>query len=102
MPASLLKLAVETKYMTGKILGTVKWFDDKKGYGFIVNPDGQDAFVHYRSIQQEDYKTLREGQDIEYTHISSDKEWQAAEVAVVSDRKLSHSLRDSHSNQPQF
>jgi len=63
-----------------KSVGTVKWFDNAKGYGFIVNEAGEDVFVHYRSIEGDGYKTLAEGQQVEYVQTKSDKGWQAAEV----------------------
>lgn len=66
-----------------KSLGTVKWFDNAKGYGFIVNAEGEDVFVHYRSIIGDGYKTLSEGEQVEYIQTKSDKGWQAAEVAKV-------------------
>lgn len=46
--------------------GTVKWFSDKKGYGFIQSEGGEDVFVHFSAIQGEGYKTLREGQAVEF------------------------------------
>ena len=46
--------------------GTVKWFDNEKGFGFILNEAGEDVFVHYRSIEGEGYKTLAEGEQVEY------------------------------------
>ena len=61
-------------------IGTVKWFDNAKGYGFLINDDGEDVFVHYRSIQGEGYKTLAEGEQVEYLQTRSEKGWQAAEV----------------------
>ena len=60
--------------------GTVKWFDNAKGFGFIVNEAGEDVFVHYRSIEGDGYKTLAEGERVEYVQTKSDKGWQAAEV----------------------
>ena len=60
--------------------GTVKWFDNAKGYGFLLNEDGEDVFVHYRSIQGEGYKTLAEGEQVDFLQIKSEKGWQAAEV----------------------
>lgn len=46
--------------------GTVKWFNDSKGFGFILNEQGEDVFVHFSSIQGDGYRTLREGQMVEY------------------------------------
>lgn len=62
--------------------GTIKWFDNAKGYGFIAREDGQDVFVHYRVIQGEGYRTLSEGQAVKYSVQESDKGLQAAEVIV--------------------
>ncbi len=46
--------------------GTVKWFNDSKGYGFIASEDGKDLFVHFSEIQDEGFKTLEEGQSVEF------------------------------------
>jgi len=65
--------------------GTVKWFDNAKGFGFIVNEQGEDVFVHYRAIMGEDeYRTLQEGQEVEFVQVKSDKGWQAAEVEKIA------------------
>ena len=54
--------------------GTVKWFNDKKGFGFIAPKDGdKDLFVHMNEIQMDGYKTLREGQEVDFEEGSSDK-----------------------------
>ena len=68
-----------SKYVTG----TVKWFDNEKGYGFIVNADDTDVFTHYRDIQGDGYKTLAEGQRVEYMEVQSDKGLAAKEVQVI-------------------
>ncbi len=47
-------------------VGTVKWFNDSKGYGFIESEDGKDLFVHFSEIQGDGFKTLRDGQSVEY------------------------------------
>lgn len=47
-------------------VGKVKWFNDAKGYGFITHPDGRDVFVHYSSIEGEGFRTLDQGQEVEY------------------------------------
>ena len=46
--------------------GTVKWFDERKGYGFITGEDGKDVFVHFSAIQEEGFKTLNEGQRVRF------------------------------------
>ena len=46
--------------------GTVKWFNDAKGYGFIKGEDGQEVFVHYSAIRADGHKTLQEGQEVEF------------------------------------
>ena len=63
-----------------KSIGTVKWFNNPKGYGFIVNEAGEDVMVHHRSIIGEGYKTLATGQQVEFIQTKSEKVWQAAEV----------------------
>jgi CspA family cold shock protein len=60
--------------------GKVKWFDPKKGYGFILGPEGQDVFVHYSQIQGDGFRSLKDGEDVEYELIEGDKGWQAREV----------------------
>jgi len=63
--------------------GTVKWFDAKKGYGFITKEDGEDIFVHYSAIQAEGYKTLKEGVKVEFEVQNGQKGPQAANVKVI-------------------
>ncbi len=63
--------------------GRVKWFDEKKGFGFIERDDGNDVFVHYRSIEGSGFKTLAEGQQVEFNVEESPKGPQAANVKPV-------------------
>lgn len=64
--------------------GTVKWFNDKKGYGFIRPEDGgEDIFVHFTAIKEEGYKTLEEGVEVEFELIKSEKGYQAANVVKL-------------------
>lgn len=60
--------------------GQVKWFDPKKGYGFITGPQGQDVFVHYSQIQGDGFRSLKDGEDVDYDLIEGDKGWQAKTV----------------------
>ena len=60
--------------------GKVKWFNDSKGYGFITGPQGQDVFVHYSQIQGEGFRSLKDGEDVNYDLIEGDKGWQARTV----------------------
>ena len=63
--------------------GTVKWFNSTKGYGFIVQEDGPELFVHYSAVQGDGYKTLVEGQAVQFEVTESDKGPQAANVVKV-------------------
>lgn len=60
--------------------GTVKWFDSKKGYGFITMEDGNDIFVHYSAITMDGYKELRENQEVEFEISEGSKGKQASNV----------------------
>jgi CspA family cold shock protein len=60
--------------------GNVKWFNDAKGYGFISRPDGPDVFVHHTAIQGEGFRTLSEGQEVEFDIVEGPKGLQAANV----------------------
>lgn len=60
--------------------GQVKWFDPKKGFGFIIGPDGRDVFVHYSQIAGDGFKSLRDGEEVDYTLIEGEKGYQAREV----------------------
>lgn len=62
------------------VRGQVKWFDPKKGYGFIIGPDGQDVFVHYSHIDQEGFRLLKDGEEVDYELVQGDKGWQARSV----------------------
>jgi len=65
------------------VRGKVKWFDNKKGYGFVVPENGKDVFVHYSVIQGDGFKTLNEGQEVEFEIILTEKGEQARNVTKV-------------------
>lgn len=60
--------------------GTVKWFNDSKGYGFIERPEGEDVFVHFSAIEAEGFRTLSEGEVVEFEILESETGQQAAHV----------------------
>jgi len=63
--------------------GTVKWFSNQKGYGFITPEEGKDVFVHHTEIQGDGYKTLEEGQAVEFEIVDGDKGEQAKNVVKL-------------------
>jgi CspA family cold shock protein len=82
---------------------TVKWFDFKKGFGFIVNEEGQDVFVHYTNINSDGFRCLREGQIVEYEEVESDKGLQGKQVRIIetkpspgTQKRHAKAKQDSH------
>ncbi len=69
--------------MTNREVGTVKWFSNAKGYGFIQPDNGPDVFVHFTAIQADGYRTLEAGQRVEFTIEQSEKGPQASDVVKV-------------------
>jgi len=73
-------MSKETKEMSERIIGTVKWFNSEKGYGFLARENGPDVFVHYTAIEGAGYRSLTEGQTVEFTIEQGPKGLQAANV----------------------
>jgi CspA family cold shock protein len=69
--------------MSDRIIGTVKWFNGTKGYGFIEVEEGDDVFVHYTSIRGTGYRNLEEGQEVEFSIEMNEKGPQAADVVAL-------------------
>ena len=63
--------------------GTVKWFNSEKGYGFITGDDGEDVFVHFSAIQSDGYKTLEEGQKVNFEVEQGERGPQATNVTIA-------------------
>ncbi|MBN2388499.1 MAG: cold-shock protein [Anaerolineales bacterium] len=69
--------------MSERIIGTVKWFNGEKGYGFIARESGPDVFVHYSAIQSDGFRSLNEGQQVEFSVEQGQKGPQAVNVTIV-------------------
>jgi CspA family cold shock protein len=72
------------KEMSERILGTVKWFNAAKGYGFIGRDNGEDVFVHFSAIQSDGYRRLEQGQKVEFSIEEGPKGQQAADVVALA------------------
>jgi CspA family cold shock protein len=79
---SILKEEVPT--VSDRVVGTVKWFNDSKGYGFISPDGGEDIFVHYSAIQADGFRTLKEGQRVEFAVEQGPKGLQATNVTNLN------------------
>ena len=69
--------------MSTRQTGTVKWFNDEKGFGVITPQSGPDVFVHFRAIKVDGFKTLKEGQQVSFLVVQGQKGLQADEVQVI-------------------
>jgi CspA family cold shock protein len=84
-PAAVLLSKIQERNRTIKMAeqGTVKWFNDAKGYGFISRQNGEDVFVHFSAIQAGGFKSLQEGQAVQFDVTKGPKGWQAENVQAV-------------------
>ncbi len=80
--------------------GVVKWFDPKKGYGFIVGPEGQDVFAHFTRIEGEGFRALRDGATVTYDATLSDKGWQATRIVREPEITVAVRSKDRHARSP--
>jgi CspA family cold shock protein len=69
--------------MSEREVGSVKWFDAKKGYGFINRQDGEDVFVHYSAIKGDGYRVLKDGQKVEFEVVEGRKGLEAANLSLA-------------------
>ena len=75
--------------------GNVKWFDSKKGFGFIISPEGKDVFVHFTSIEGDGFRSLKDGETVDYEQIQGEKGLLAQHV-----RRLAQQAKPGASQQP--
>lgn len=71
--------------MSDREQGTVKWFNDAKGFGFIQRDGGEDIFVHFRAIQGDGYRSLKDGEKVEFSVVEGEKGLQAEEVRKLEE-----------------
>ena len=71
--------------MSAREQGIVKWFNDSNGFGFIQRDSGEDIFVHFRAIQGDGYRSLKDGEKVEFSVVEGDKGLQAEEVRKVEE-----------------
>jgi len=69
--------------MSERTIGTVKWFNNGKGYGFLSRENGEDVFVHFSAIESDGYRTLQEGQKVEFSVEKGPKGMQATRVVIL-------------------
>jgi CspA family cold shock protein len=77
--------------------GVVKWFDPRKGFGFIIGPEGQDIFTHYTVIQGDGFRVLKDGSTVQYDATKTDKGWKATKVHRVEEVETGPALKRGYS-----
>lgn len=82
------------------IEGLVKWFDPRKGFGFIVGPEGQDIFAHYTVIEGDGFRVLKDGSNVVYDAVKTEKGWKATKVRRTDPIEVTVMPRRSYSRTP--
>lgn len=80
--------------------GEVKWFDPRKGFGFIIGPDGQDVFAHYTKIEGDGFKSLKDGSRVSYDAVFGDKGWQATRIVRLPETEVTVRARRGYARTP--
>lgn len=83
-----------------EVEGTVKWFDPRKGFGFILGPEGQDIFVHFTVIHGDGFRVLKDGARVLYDAEKSDKGWKALKAVRVDDPEITVKPPKGYSRSP--
>lgn len=80
--------------------GLVKWFDPRKGFGFIIGPEGQDIFAHFTIIEGDGFRVLKDGARVVYDAVKTDKGWKALRVRRTEDLEVVVPPRRAYSRTP--
>ena len=80
--------------------GVVKWFDPRKGFGFLIGPEGQDIFVHFSVIQGDGFRVLKDASKVNYDAVQTDKGWKATRVARVEPLEVTVPGRKGYTRSP--
>ena len=80
--------------------GVVKWFDPRKGFGFIVGPQGQDIFAHFSVIHGDGFRVLKDGATVQYDAVKTDKGWKATKVVRHESVEVTDTVKKSYSRTP--
>ncbi|MFA6044787.1 MAG: cold shock domain-containing protein [Phycisphaerales bacterium] len=80
--------------------GIVKWFDPRKGFGFIIGPDRQDIFAHYSCIQGEGFRVLKDGTTVQYDAERTDKGWKATKITRIEAVEVTEVVRKGYTRSP--
>src|ERR1700683_398028 len=83
IPRRVQRYNFKEKRYTVMEQGTVKWFNDAKGFGFLSRTNGEDVFVHFSAIQSNGFRSLQEGQAVQFNVVKGPKGWQAENVQVL-------------------
>jgi CspA family cold shock protein len=93
-------MSAEPQSVITETEGLVKWFDPKKGYGFIVGPQNQDIFVHFSKIEGEGFRVLKDGSTVKYEATLTDKGWHATRVQRVGPPEVTVPPRRGYARSP--
>jgi CspA family cold shock protein len=85
--------------LTG-VEGVVKWFDPRKGFGFLVGPEGQDIFAHFSAIEGEGFRALKDGTRVTYDAVKTEKGWKATKVKRLDDLEVVVPSRKTYTRTP--
>ncbi len=83
------------------VQGVVKWFDPRKGFGFIVGPDQQDIFVHFTVIEGDGFRVLKDGSSVNYNAEKNDKGWRATKIHQVNENQSDGHSEHDHEDAPE-